>query len=123
MNSGILTSILNFEKYRERIEATQKLFQPLKTIMEGHAYGDWTTCVNEHVVRAIHLRLIDLHIGHSAHEQKLQQELHSGFLYIEPLLQKLQEYEILKKTTSVTFSAFVPKLINVLDALANNNAQ
>lgn len=112
-----------FEKYRDRIEATQKLFQPLRTIMEGRAYGDWAICVNEHVVRAIHLRLIDLYIGHSAYEQKLQQELHSGFLYIEPILQKLQEYETLKKTTSVTFSAFVPKLIGVLDSLANNNAQ
>ncbi len=111
------------EKYQDRIKATQKLFQPLKTTMTKYAYGDWGTCVNEHIVRAIHLRLLDLHIGHSAYEQKLQQEIHYGFLYIEPILKKLQEYETLKKTTSVTFSAFVPKLIDVLDSLANNNAQ
>lgn len=112
-----------FEKYEDRIIATQKLFQPIKTIMTRNAYNNWGTCVNEHIVRAIHLRLIDLYIGHSAYEQKLQQEMNAGFVYIEPILQKLQEYETLKETTSLTFSAFVPKLIDVLDSLADNNYQ
>lgn len=112
-----------FEKYETRIYASEKLFEPLRQIMTRQAYNQWATCVNEHVVRAIHLRLIDLYLGHTAYLQKLNQELSKGFLYIEPLLQKLTEYEELKKTSPVTFSEFVPRIIDVLDSLAKTDYQ
>lgn len=110
-----------FEKYGERLKATEKLFKPLRKVMSRQSYPRWETCVNEHVVRAVNLRLTDLHIGHEAYLQTLNYELSQGFIYIEPLLQKLTEYEQLKKTTPITFSDYVPQLLQVFDSLANTN--
>lgn len=47
------------EKHPDRLAATSQLFAPIETVMSKNAYSTWTTCINEHIIRAIHIRLIE----------------------------------------------------------------
>ena len=53
------------EKYAERLENSSILFEPLQILMKKQAYDSWKICVMEHIVRAIHIRLIETYIGKS----------------------------------------------------------
>ncbi len=45
-------------------------------------------------------------------------ELGNKFIYIEPLLEKLEEFEKLRDESGITFSEFYPRLLDVLDGLS-----
>jgi hypothetical protein len=105
------------EKYPERIRATEKLFNPIVQEMARMAYGDWTTCVNEHIIRAVNIRLRSLTSNQASIYNLVNQEKANRFIYIEPLERKLAVYESLKEKNRITFSDFFPAMIDVLDSL------
>jgi hypothetical protein len=94
-----------------------ELFEPIKKDMEKLAYGDWNTCVKEHVIRAVNIRLNELHLGSLRSWFFLKIELKRGFIYIEPLIEKLKEFEIQRDKNNITFLEFYPELLNVLESL------
>lgn len=78
------------EKYAERLENSSILFEPLQILMKKQAYDSWKICVMEHIVRAIHIRLIETYIGKSEASLKLDSDQKNGFAYIKPLLENLR---------------------------------
>jgi hypothetical protein len=105
------------EKYADRVAATEKLFTPIKHFMYGHAYTDWESCVNEHIIRAIEVRLFELYVNEEKAKEKLNNEVTNYFIYIEPLIEKLQEFEKQRDEKHITFSDFYPEFFNLLDSL------
>ncbi|MCL2652000.1 MAG: DUF4932 domain-containing protein [Candidatus Azobacteroides sp.] len=105
------------DKYFDKVGALNKLFEPIRENMANQAYGRWGSCVNEHVIRAINVRLFELHLGSQEAKNLLQQELRSRFIYIEPLVEKLKDFEVQRDNNNVTFTEFYPELLNVLDSL------
>jgi hypothetical protein len=85
--------------------------------MKKQAYGDWQTCVNEHIVRAVTTRLAYREIGREAGEQALQSEKRKGFFYVEALCRRLEQYEN-QRAKYHTFVDFYPELINVFKELS-----
>ena len=105
------------EKYNDRVESTNKLYDPIEKIMSKYAYKNWSTCVNEHIIRAIHVRLLELHLGSQKAKIMLDDELGLHYIYIEPLIEKLKDFEKQRDKKGVAFSEFYPELLNVFDSL------
>ena len=105
------------EKYANRVTSVNKLFEPIKDVMSRQAYGRWDFCVNEHIVRAIVIRLYELHIDSLTAKALLSDELSKRFIYIEPLLEKLKDFEKQRDEKNITFTDFYPELLNMLDSL------
>ena len=105
------------EKYSDKVETLNKLFEPIKETMSRQAYGEWKICVYEHIVRAVVVRLFELNFGFQESKPLLDNELSRGFIYIEPLIEKLKEFEIQRDKNNITFSEFYPELLNALESL------
>jgi hypothetical protein len=107
------------EKYADRVSSLDRLFEPIKNAMSKQAYGSWETCVNEHVIRAINIRMVEQYSNTQQSKALLNRELGNRFIYIEPLIEKLKEFEKQRDENHITFSDFYPELINLLDSLKN----
>ena len=105
------------DKYADRVKSVDKLFEPIKKGMFGQGYRNWFTCVNEHILRATTIRLFDLHLGSQQSEDLLNKELRRHFIYVEPLAEKLKDFDKQRDENNITFSEFYPELLNVLDSL------
>jgi hypothetical protein len=79
------------------------------------AYASWTTCVAEHVVRAVVLRLT------GADEARVRAEEAAGFPYLRPVLEALAAYEA-HRDAYPDLRAFGPQLVAVFDGLARQEA-
>ena len=105
------------DKYADRVASLNKMFEPIKTTMSQQAYGLWETCVNEHIIRAINARMVELYFGFQHSAAFLNRETGNGFIYIEPLFEKLKYFEKQRDENHITFSEFYPELLDVLDSL------
>jgi hypothetical protein len=104
-------------KYLDRVNTSSNLLEPIAKKMAGKAYPYWYQSVNEHIIRAIHVRLLELHSDSQQAKTRLDHELSIRFIYIEPLIEKLKDFEKQRDEKGITFSEFYPELINVFDSL------
>lgn len=116
-------SFVNTEtgKYPDKVTACEKLFEPIKGEMAQKAYGEWATCVNEHIVRAVNIRIQELKVGPDQAKQMLNREIGNRFIYMVPLVEKLKEYEKLRDSKQITFSEFFPRLLDVLVSISKTD--
>jgi hypothetical protein len=105
------------DKYTDRVSSLDKLFEPVKDAMSRQGYTLWQVCVNEHIVRAVNVRLRELYLDSQKAKTRLEYELNEGFIYIEPLIEKLKDFEKQRDEKNITFSEFYPELLKVLDNL------
>lgn len=85
-------------------------------LMENQGYGNppsWKTMVYEHIVRATTVRIATI-ADPIAGEAALQRERDSGFLFVEGLCEKLEEYEA-DRVTYPDIDSFFPELITAFD--------
>lgn len=105
------------EKNSDTINIYSKLFDKINNAMTAQAYGNWETCVNEHIVRAVTTRLAYIYKGEEAGNQALYKELGQSFYYIEPLCKSLEYYEQ-NRDIYPSFESYYPTLINVFKELS-----
>lgn len=60
----------------------EKLFDPIENIMGKQGYPEWETCVNEHLVRAVVIRINAINKGESTVNNAIKIEKNNGFIYI-----------------------------------------
>ena len=106
------------ENYSDRVASVATLFEPIKSFMSEQTYVNWETCVNEHIIRAVNIRLVEM-LDPNQSKALLENELRNRFVYIEPLVEKLKDFENNRDKSKITFSEFFPELLNVLDSLHN----
>ncbi len=95
-------------KYRQAYER----LQPYKLPGFQSGYGDWSECVNEHLVRAIAIHLAQK-IGQEEYALKhLQHDMNAGYRYLPALLNKLEEYER-SRFVYKTMEDFYPEWVEV----------
>lgn len=104
------------DKHIDRINKMSELFEPLRESMKKQAYGYWRICAEEHIVRAVVVRLYSLYLTEEMAKKQLQYDLDRNFIYIEPIIEKLKEYEELKKSKDMTFAEFFPEIISTLES-------
>jgi hypothetical protein len=103
-------------KIREEIKRCQKLIQPIQREMEQMAYPTWEICMNEHLIRAISLRILASKIGEEETKKKLQAEYNNYFVYMDYVLSMLDEYEQ-NRDLYPNFSDFFPKMQGMFQEL------
>ena len=99
-------------KNLKRVNKYKALMEPIQEAMTNQAYPDWPTCVNEHIVRANTARLTKTELGEEAYKQIIKREKGRGFIYIEALANKMEEYE-LNREKYKDFEAFYPEILKV----------
>lgn len=104
--------------HEDELMKYEELFDPIRKPMADMAYGDWKTCVNEHIVRAITTRMA-FNDGKEKGEQALAYEEKNKFIYVEDLVNKLCEYENNREVYK-TFEDFYSELIKAFDKYLNN---
>ena len=82
-------------------------------------YTDWETSLNEHIIRALTSRFSYLENNLSG-KNALLKEKEDGFIYIDKLFEKLEEYED-NRDKYPTIDSFYPELIKSLDYYVKNN--
>ena len=105
------------EKYTERVASSELLFEPIKDRMTKQAYDSWENCVNEHIIRAVNIRLFELNLDEERSKRTFYNDLSRGFIYLDPLVEKLKDFEKQRDEKKITFSDFYPELLNLLDSL------
>lgn len=107
------------ESFKNRIKISEysSLFLPIREKMEKEGYSNWETCVNEHIVRAITARLTFIHFGKQAGEDELRDQKGRGFVYIEPLCKRLEEYEA-RRDKYPSLAVFFPELLKVFGEIS-----
>mgnify|MGYP006272451979 CR=1 FL=1 len=80
-------------KHKKEVSKYNKLFFPIAEQMHERGYGSWMGAVFEHIVRAVHCRLIALEKGEEKGKFAMLKEDMKGFKYINPLYQKLKKYK------------------------------
>jgi hypothetical protein len=109
------------EKYSDKVAVYNNLFAPIREDMAKINYGDLNTCVNELVIRAINVRLQELYVSSAASRVLINKEIANRFIYIEPIIKKLKEFEKQRDSKHITFSGFYPQLFNVFDSLQKSD--
>jgi hypothetical protein len=113
------------EKFKTEIDKYSTLYKPLVSWMMPQAYGDWLTCVNEHVIRAVTIRMAYRDAaegkGRDAAERLLRDEIlrekRRGFFYVEALCRRLERYEA-DRDKLPDLEHFYPELIAVFRGLS-----
>ncbi len=104
----------------ERVARLALLYDEIAPRMKEQAYTDWETTLNEHLVRAVVVRLTFLRSGPEAGEKALAKEEARGFAYVRPLVDQLKRYEQ-HRDVYPTLKEFYPHLLDVLDAIRMNH--
>ncbi len=98
---------------RREIAADSALFEPLRARMAAQGYTRWEVCADEHLVRAVGVRLVARLEGAHAAEEALDLQWRLGFTYLPRLLVALQRYER-ERDRFPTLGDFCPDLAEAL---------
>ena len=102
------------EKYRDKVELSKKLFEPIREFMTSKAYGEWKITLDEHIVRAVTARMMEMLFGKQVGAEWVIYEKKQGFVYIEPIIESLKRFESLRDSDGVTFAEYFPNLLSML---------
>ena len=105
------------EKYRDKVNLSEKLFEPIKNKMSNMAYTNWETSLNEHIIRAVIARITEIVYGEKSADNVINKEKSQGFIYVEPIIEKLKEFEKFRDADGITFAEYFPNILSVLEEL------
>jgi hypothetical protein len=99
-------------EHKEAIDRHAHLFEPMKERMARSGYPHWDICVDEHVVRAINIRLNAMGISEAEAQRLLESDLRAGFTYVTHLTERLKEYED-NRDAYPTLGHFFPRIVEL----------
>lgn len=99
-------------KFMDQFNLYSSLFNPIKEAMKKNAYGDWESCIDEHIVRAVTFRLLKKIFDEKSALKEMDSEVKKGFVYVPALFEKLEYYET-NRDKFPTFEDFLPEIINI----------
>lgn len=109
------------ERHWGELEKYAALYEPIAEKMKAQAYPLWKHTVNEHIVRAVVIRLAYLEGGQEVGDKELQRQKDRGFQYVEALVERLKEYEAARDKYP-TITEFYPRLVGVFREAAGSGA-
>ena len=109
------------DNYASLVDATASLFIPIQNEMRNVSCGRWITCINEHIVRALHIRILHTLGEKNAAESLLEMEHSRHFAYIDPILDQLEQFEQERDANNISFTQFYPQLMAVFDSLSHTD--
>jgi hypothetical protein len=109
------------DTFNEKINKSSGLYEPLESEMKLMACHNWENCVNEHIIRAVFIRLLTLYGNKNEAEVQLEKEKSLRFAYVKPIIEKLKQFEQQRDKNNITFTEYYPTLITVFDSLARSD--
>ena len=103
------------ETHHDRVSRCTHLYEPIQSNMKNMGYSSWGNCVNEHVIRAVVVRLVHQELDLEFADELLKTERDRSFAYIDPLCDKLRRYET-SRDRYQNFGDFYPELLAAFDA-------
>lgn len=100
------------EKYESDLKSYENNFSMIKDDMKKQGYSSWITTINEHIIRAVTVRLNERTYGTKVAQELLKEEREKGFIFIDALCDKLKYYENNREKYS-NIEKFYPELIKV----------
>lgn len=105
-------SFIELETNYELFKPYRSLYNPIKKQMKANAYPNWMFCVEEHIVRAVVIRLISKELGEEVGADQIEQEINHGFIYISGICDKLKQFEN-QRDLYPTLVDFYPEIAKV----------
>lgn len=108
-------SFVNLKRFQNEVSKSKFLYDSIKKQMTKIGYSDWQNALEEHIVRAIEIRLWKTALKNNQYAEKLKTEhiRYLGFKYIPFINEQLAVYEK-NRTKYRTFDQFIPKLLDNL---------
>lgn len=103
------------EAHWDELRASEDLLPPISDGLPKW-YRQWKAALDEHIVRAVTVRLAELHLGREAGDQAMQQQVEWGFVYVPPLVDALRRFDE-HRADYADFAAFFPELVSAVGAL------
>ena len=100
-------------KFAELLRKTEPAFEPIRKRLTEMMYPEWETCVNEHIVRAITVRLAHREFGYSAGRKASISENRRGFKYVNDIAKLLARYGD-QRTQYPTLADFYPEIFDAI---------
>ncbi|MFZ4928536.1 DUF4932 domain-containing protein [Chryseobacterium sp. Mn2064] len=112
-------SFVNKEVYanKDQLSRFKDLFEQSKlkeTMIKTGGYGDYQTCVAEHLVRLGEIQTAKIQKDGERAKKLDAYHLKNNFIFIPLLQEKLKEYNVNRKKYK-TFGEFVPQLLKVFE--------
>ncbi len=99
-------------EYQEQVNQCAENFEPIRAAMKKNGYSSWSTTINEHIIRAVTIRLTERILGPDQAEKLQDREKQKGFVYVQALCNQLKYYEAHRKEFR-TIKDFYPRLLEV----------
>lgn len=109
-------------RHLDEIERSRELLEPIKDQMASQAYTDWLTVVNEHIVRAITVRVMAGLYGDKRAEALAEAETRNGFIYLNLIAEKLKRCEGASGRCG-SIAEQIPDIIPALTVLAGQDRE
>ena len=114
---GFVNPIL--DRYREEINKSKDLYEPIAQSMRHQAYWSWNTVVIEHIVNTLVTRVAEQYYGKPLADKTFYKlTIARRFIYTDAIIEKLKLYEK-NRNQYRTFKDFVPGLITVFDTISS----
>ena len=113
-------NVINNKELKSLTDNTAYLLKPIKDDMLAIAYGDWETVLEEHIVRAVEIRIWEVVMKNIEKANSLRIEYidNKKFKYIPFIEEQLKVYEA-NKIEFTSFDVILPKLISSLKMIEN----
>ncbi len=99
--------------YEQELRQSEHLYDQIKAKVRPAGYTNWTITVNEHIVRAVVIRLKQIRFGDQVARTRYQEDIDRGFDYLDLLLDRLVYFEE-NRHLYPAFSDFYPQLVAAL---------
>jgi Domain of unknown function (DUF4932) len=107
--------------YAAEVKDAANQHAAIAEVMAAQAYATWPTIVNEHIIRAITIRLAAQRAGAITAARLAEAEQQRGFMYLPQLLNHLIAYEQ-QREQYPTIADYYPTLLRAFAAVATHGA-
>ncbi len=106
------------DKHASKFSTYSHLYKPIEESMKSQGYHHWHVTVNEHIVRANIIKMIQNKFGASlANALYYKKEMGRQFIYLDAILDKLEEFET-NRNIYLNFKTYVPELLTVFPEIS-----
>jgi hypothetical protein len=108
------------ESQRDKVDALEIVDEEFRTRMRRNAYADWSTIVNESIIRAIEVRLTARILGDDAARRAQERQVERGFIHVPRIVEILHLYEA-DRDSFPTIADFYPRVLNAFESVPRWN--
>lgn len=104
------------KEHKAQVKEYSQLYKSVASKMEDHSYNTWEKTLNEHIVRAVVIRLVYDKFGKNVGERYKTYQEEQGFIYLNEICDILIKYEK-NRDIYPNFNSFYPLILKELEVI------